>query len=578
MDRVAPTNSQIERRKANSSSRAYASPPPSPGSSSATTPLPLRRSISRLTQAQAASTFPPHPPLRAPLPSRTAHIAPHGGCTINRIVAASAQLASIVQTPFLTLCDASMGYHLPVCLRVVEAVGVVEVLCEGPSTGVHVKEIARRTGLDASKLGAYAFLVLLVVPTSVPIVPITPTSSASSQHTSFSARFAPDVFAANRISSLLDSGKSVDELVRKVFFWPLIFVLGVPFFATLFLLRVVLHDCPDAFAKRILLRLREAAAPDTRLVLADFVLCVDDFWVGGGGVGANVGEKAETEKEKEPQVEGAEKMLAPAPLLANLGKASANACKVTFNGQERTLRETVTVAPALSARWKVVRVTKARPARSSGIFGSVFFDMPFGSGAGESSSSYGAHGVSANRSVSRREVEMVEQASSRCGTPTFGSRVDLPSMAEARGAAVVPGALEAGGGVDYAANAQDEALAAVCGAPAVVTLSFAQLQSSLIARRRGQAPLFRLQQHQQQAQPLAPSPLPQQALPPPLLTSPHLSLRRWTSYAHLEQTVQLQGRGHMAIVTLRASQDTPPSSARPRARTLRHIPSSPVLK
>ncbi|KAF8145805.1 hypothetical protein K438DRAFT_2028593 [Mycena galopus ATCC 62051] len=50
-----------------------------------------------------------------------------------------------------------------------------------------------------------------------------------------------------------------------------------------FILRVVLHDWPDAFAQRILLRLREAAAPHTRLVLAGFVLllaCVDDFGVG----------------------------------------------------------------------------------------------------------------------------------------------------------------------------------------------------------------------------------------------------------------------------------------------------------
>jgi hypothetical protein len=84
--------------------------------------------------------------------------------------------------------------------------------------------------------------------------------------------------------------------------------------AAVFLLRVVLHDWPDAFAHRILLRLREAAAPHTKLVLADFVLplaCVDDFGVGEGGI--------------DVQVEGAEKMLAPAPLLANLGKASANA-------------------------------------------------------------------------------------------------------------------------------------------------------------------------------------------------------------------------------------------------------------
>ncbi|KAJ7833348.1 hypothetical protein B0H14DRAFT_2364340, partial [Mycena olivaceomarginata] len=101
--------------------------------------------------------------------------------------------------------------------------------------------------------------------------------------------------------------------------------------AAFFLLRVVLHDWPDAFAhRRFLLRLREAAAPHTKLVLANFVLplaCVDDFGV-----------------------EGAEKMLAPAPLLANLGKASANAywmditMQVTFNGQECTLHEIVASA------------------------------------------------------------------------------------------------------------------------------------------------------------------------------------------------------------------------------------------
>jgi hypothetical protein len=70
--------------------------------------------------------------------------------------------------------------------------------------------------------------------------------------------------------------------------------------ATVFLLRVILHDWPDAFAHRILLHLREAAAPHTKLVLADFVLplaCVENFGVGEGGI--------------DVQVEGAEKMLAP---------------------------------------------------------------------------------------------------------------------------------------------------------------------------------------------------------------------------------------------------------------------------
>ena len=106
--------------------------------------------------------------------------------------------------------------------------------------------------------------------------------------------------------------------------------------ASVFLLRVVLHDWPDSFARRILLRLREAAVPSpslpsasslsrdgdgdepgrqrgTTLIIADHVLplaCADDFEVDG---------------EEESVVEGAERMLAPPPLLANLGKASANA-------------------------------------------------------------------------------------------------------------------------------------------------------------------------------------------------------------------------------------------------------------
>jgi hypothetical protein len=115
--------------------------------------------------------------------------------------------------------------------------------------------------------------------------------------------------------------------------------------AAVFLLRVVLHDWPDAYAQRILLRLREAAAPGTRLVLADFVLplaCVDDFGMregkgasgeGGGTVGGGAdgngidgggGNMREGGAGEGTLVEGAEKMLAPAPLLANLGKASAN--------------------------------------------------------------------------------------------------------------------------------------------------------------------------------------------------------------------------------------------------------------
>ncbi|KAJ7796006.1 hypothetical protein B0H14DRAFT_94585 [Mycena olivaceomarginata] len=111
--------------------------------------------------------------------------------------------------------------------------------------------------------------------------------------------------------------------------------------------------------------------------------------------------------------------------------------QVTFNGQERTLREIV--AFALSMGWKVVHVTKTpgslfghivavpvavpvspqRHARAGS--GSAFFDGPR------------ARGATGAGNAEVGEMEMVERASSRCRMPTFGSRVDLPFGAEPAG-------------------------------------------------------------------------------------------------------------------------------------------------
>jgi hypothetical protein len=89
-----------------------------------------------------------------------------------------------------------------------------------------------------------------------------------------------------------------------------------------FLLRVILHDWPDAYAERILKRLREAADVDTKLLIADFVLplaCVDEQ------TSKSPDDPDGSEEEDVlAGVEGAERSLAPAPLLANLGKASSN--------------------------------------------------------------------------------------------------------------------------------------------------------------------------------------------------------------------------------------------------------------
>ncbi|KAF7368821.1 O-methyltransferase [Mycena venus] len=841
-----PEDSPPTHKTANSFSRVYASPPPSPSSSAVQAPI---SSVSGLDFPSLDAPYDPS----SPAEQLTTH--PTVVAAINRIVAAAGQMAATVQVPFLTLCDAGMGYHLPSCLRVLEAAHVVEVLRDGP---VHVREIAARTGIEQAKL---AHILRLL----------------ATHHILREA--APDVFAANRISSLMDSGKPLRDLVanpeRKYssnddgdtsavaafvglctdelfkssaylteavfpgnerlypiglatppptpnaaasfsaslsastssssssglavstnsiaststigsdptrapfnyafgcggvgyfgwlegegwaspatalsagvgastgtttsnatsegkgkskvveeepvpsansnrfrlerfgkamagtgsweapgavlhgFDWaslprgstvvdvgggigsttmllasafaeedsdacsgglrfviqdrPVVVEMGEKawrakcpelldsgsvrfqvhdFFtpqpvtdAAVFLLRVVLHDWPDAFAQRILLRLREAATPHTRLVLADFVLplaCVDDFGVGEGDTGTERDE--DKDKNREPQVEGAEKMLAPAPLLANLGKASANAywmdltMQVTFNGQERTLREIV--ALALSAGWKVVRVTKApgslfghivaepvavpvppqRRARAGS--GSAFFDV--GSSAGAQGGGHAELG----------EMEAVERASSRCGTPTFGSRVDLTSVAEARarfGGGFVgrrPFGFGGSGGASGSGLRGPPPLpplkqaAVLTGLPvrkkkpsplAVPTPSSPspilssyrsvtsprpqpvqqQPQTSPVPCRIPQAPLRTLSQQQQQ--PPAPSSIPRQVPPSPM--SPHNPLSRRSSYAHLSQTLQLPSQ----------SQGSTPTP-QPRPAMLRHVPSSPVLK
>ncbi|OBZ77460.1 hypothetical protein A0H81_01728 [Grifola frondosa] len=62
----------------------------------------------------------------------------------NRIVAACGQISAMVQRPFLTLCDAGMGYHLPSCLRFLEASHTVEILRAAGPRGMHVDDLAQR--------------------------------------------------------------------------------------------------------------------------------------------------------------------------------------------------------------------------------------------------------------------------------------------------------------------------------------------------------------------------------------------------------------------------------------------------
>lgn len=71
---------------------------------------------------------------------------------------------------------------------------------------------------------------------------------------------------------------------------------------------MIIHDWPDAYAKRILTRLRTAAQPSTQLIICDFLVPY-----------------ATSSNDRFPDVSGSYVAPAPYPLLPNAGYVSKTA-------------------------------------------------------------------------------------------------------------------------------------------------------------------------------------------------------------------------------------------------------------
>ncbi|KZV88454.1 S-adenosyl-L-methionine-dependent methyltransferase [Exidia glandulosa HHB12029] len=110
---------------------------------------------------------------------------------IDLIVAAAAQLTATVRAPFTTLFEISGAAFLPSTLRFVLEVNTVEIIREAGEQGLHARDIAAKAEVDEQKI-AHALRYLAT-------------------HHVF-REVAPDVFANNRISALLDTKKSVQDL------------------------------------------------------------------------------------------------------------------------------------------------------------------------------------------------------------------------------------------------------------------------------------------------------------------------------------------------------------------------------
>ncbi|OSC97043.1 S-adenosyl-L-methionine-dependent methyltransferase [Trametes coccinea BRFM310] len=121
-----------------------------------------------------------------------------------KIVAACGQLSATVNKPWYGLMEAIQAGQLSACIRFLEAAHIVEILREAGPQGLHVRDIQRS--------------VIELRPENARPDPATFTAARLGHVLRLLAtshwlrEVAPDVFANNRRSSYIDSGKTVEQL------------------------------------------------------------------------------------------------------------------------------------------------------------------------------------------------------------------------------------------------------------------------------------------------------------------------------------------------------------------------------
>nr|BBF98762.1 O-methyltransferase [Tricholoma matsutake]BBF98763.1 O-methyltransferase [Tricholoma matsutake] len=105
---------------------------------------------------------------------------------------AASQLVATLKLPNLVLRDRANAYHVPCALRIASETGIVELFREAGPKGMHIKDIATQAKVEPSIIGR----VLRLLAT----------------HYIFK-EVEPNVFANNRISSAMDTGKARSKIL-----------------------------------------------------------------------------------------------------------------------------------------------------------------------------------------------------------------------------------------------------------------------------------------------------------------------------------------------------------------------------
>ncbi|KAI0314821.1 S-adenosyl-L-methionine-dependent methyltransferase [Amylostereum chailletii] len=113
---------------------------------------------------------------------------------VANMTSAATQLASYVRPPTMTIVNMSLIHAVPAALNVIVEAHVPEVMRDSGSKGMHVNDLTRPSGMDPLKLARLLRL-------------------AATNH--IFVEVSPNVFAHNRASSLLDTGKSIEQILAN---------------------------------------------------------------------------------------------------------------------------------------------------------------------------------------------------------------------------------------------------------------------------------------------------------------------------------------------------------------------------
>ncbi|GJE87393.1 S-adenosyl-L-methionine-dependent methyltransferase [Phanerochaete sordida] len=136
----------------------------------------------------------PSPDTTLTMESEAARMASDVDRQCSLIVSAAYQLICSVRSPMASLVSVATQYKVSAALRVALEANVVEALREAGPKGAHVSEIAKASCVDPGKLAR----ILRLLATNHIFVEV-----------------APDVFTNNRISTAMDTGKSIKALLES---------------------------------------------------------------------------------------------------------------------------------------------------------------------------------------------------------------------------------------------------------------------------------------------------------------------------------------------------------------------------